>query len=155
MPDQRDPDPTRRRAQRVLLMVHELHKRGYQRVRLVPGMAPSGLHWRCAVTHRGNILTTHGAMAKTCDHPSASYSSSQDNGYFGWEDAHQDTARQLAVKFLERFPAIVRRGQGLDWLYICPTREQRLDLLPWLVPQSIASHHVYAPPAAHKQCITI
>jgi hypothetical protein len=40
---------------------------------------------------------------------------------------------------------------GRDPNRICPTREQRLDLLPLLVPQSIASHHLYAPPAAHKQ----
>jgi hypothetical protein len=118
MPDHRDPNPTLRRAQRVLLMVHELHKRGYQRVRIVPGMSPSGIHWRCAVTHIGNILTTHGAMATACnDDECARYTSAQDNEYFGWEDAHQDTARQLATKFLERFPVIARKGQGVDWLY--------------------------------------
>jgi hypothetical protein len=40
-------DPIFRRALRVLRMVHELHKRGRQRLRIVPTMAPSGLHWRC------------------------------------------------------------------------------------------------------------
>jgi hypothetical protein len=56
-------------------------------------------------------------MAKECNHEFAHYSSAQDNAYFGWEDAYQDTARQLAGKFLERFPAIARKGQGVDWLY--------------------------------------
>ena len=40
----RHPDPIVRRCQRVLAMVHELHKRGYQRLRIMPGMSPSGMY---------------------------------------------------------------------------------------------------------------
>ena len=36
-----------------------------------------------------------------------------------------------------------------------PTRQHRLDRRPLIVPPSIASPHVYAPPAAYKPCITI
>jgi hypothetical protein len=115
MPE-RDSDPTIRRAQRVLLMVHELHKLGCQRLRIVPGMAPSGCYWRCAVTHIGNILTTHGAKLKDWD-DAALYTSGQDNTYFGWEDTRYDTSRQLAAKFIDRFPEITRKGQGEDWPY--------------------------------------
>ncbi|GGG46532.1 hypothetical protein GCM10010964_37370 [Caldovatus sediminis] len=42
------PDPLRRSV-RVLAMVGDLHKRGYQRVRVMPYMAPSGCHWRCEI----------------------------------------------------------------------------------------------------------
>jgi hypothetical protein len=104
-------------VQRVLLMVHELHKQGYQRIRICPGMAPSGMHWRCAVTHSGNILTTDGAMCRDYDVDTALYSSASGQEYFGWEDARQDTARQLAGKFIERFPKICRKGKGRDWAY--------------------------------------
>jgi hypothetical protein len=54
----------------------------------------------------------------------ARYSSADGNQYFGWEDAHRDTARELADKsreladkFIERFPVIARLGQGQDWAY--------------------------------------
>src|SRR5215210_9550042 len=97
----RDPDPHIRRAQRVLLMVHELHKRGYQRLRVVPGMSPSGAYWRCSVTPIMNTLVTHGAMFRDFDRDTAIYTSGMENHYFDWQDAEQDTARQLASKFVE------------------------------------------------------
>jgi hypothetical protein len=112
----RDHDPAMRRAQRVLLMVHELHKLGYQRLRIVPGMSPSGMHWRCSVTHTGNILAAHGAMMRI-EGEAAHYTSGQGNAFFDWEDARRDTARQLAGKFLERFAELAAKGRGLDWSY--------------------------------------
>lgn len=39
------------------------------------------------------------------------------NEYFQWKDAKSDTARELAVKFKERFPMIVRMAWVLDWAY--------------------------------------
>jgi hypothetical protein len=48
----------------------------------------------------------------------AHYTTGQDNKYFGWEDAQKDTARQLASKFIDRFPAIARLGQGADLPYV-------------------------------------
>jgi hypothetical protein len=35
-------------------MVNELHKLGYQRLRIVPRMSPSEMHWRYSVTYIGN-----------------------------------------------------------------------------------------------------
>lgn len=111
------PDPSTRRAQRVLVMVHELHKLGYQRLRIAPGMSASGAHWRCAVTHIGNIQRSHGAMLCEYDRDAVHYTTGQDNSYFGWEDARQDTARDLAARFLDRCPAIARLAEGADWMY--------------------------------------
>jgi hypothetical protein len=33
---------------KMLLMVKELHKRGFGKLRIVPSVAPNGLHWRCS-----------------------------------------------------------------------------------------------------------
>jgi hypothetical protein len=108
-----------RRAQRVLAMVHELHKAGYQQLRICPGMSPSGGCWRVAITHKGNILKSHGAMiAEFGGRDAANYTSGQDNNYFDWHDAEHDTARQLAQKFLERFSDICTKGRGLDHEYV-------------------------------------
>ena len=116
MPDKRDPDHTIRRCQRVLLMVHELHKRGYQLLRIVPGMNASGTSWRCGVTPRSNTLKSHGAMPAAYDRM-AKYTSASENKYFEWTDAATDTARQLANKFVDRFPGIVGEAKGQDWGY--------------------------------------
>ena len=40
-----------------------------------------------------------------------------DNKYFDWQDAEKDDARGLAVKFVQRFPELVREGEGRDWAY--------------------------------------
>lgn len=117
MPARRDPNPTIRRVQRVLLMVHELHKRGYQRLRIVPGMSPYGMHWRFSITPVTNILTTRGALYRDFDHDVAHYSSGSSNLYFGWQDAKRDTTRQLARKFVDRFPDLANKGLGPDWAY--------------------------------------
>lgn len=45
-----------RRAVRVLSMVGELHKRGYQRLRVMLYIAPSGLAWRCTIA-AADLLT--------------------------------------------------------------------------------------------------
>lgn len=117
--DKRHPDPQVRRAQRVLLMVHELHKRGYQKLRIAPGMSGSGCFWRCNITAAANIRKDHGALlASWDDRITAFYSSADGNLYFGWKDATRDTARQLADKFEKRFPQIVEMAKGQDWLYV-------------------------------------
>lgn len=114
----RHPDPTIRRCQRVLLMVHELHKLGYQRLRISPGLSPSGGYWRCVITPASNILVTHGALTRDYLLNTARYTSGSDAAYFDWPDAKQNTARELATKFILRFPDIVEQSQGRDHEYV-------------------------------------
>ena len=98
-------------------MVYQLHKQGFQRLRIVPGMSGSGLHWRCSITPISNILVSHGALPRSYEENYASYSSSMDNYYFEWRDAQKDSARELAKKFKERSPEITELGRGRDWEY--------------------------------------
>jgi protein-tyrosine phosphatase len=107
-----------RYARNVLLMVQELHMRGYQRLRIVPGFSGTGLAWRCGVTSADNISKNHGAIAVSFDDAlTPQYSSASENVYFGWKDATLDKPQQLADKFLEKFPLIARRGAGFDYTY--------------------------------------
>ncbi len=116
--DMRSENPIVRRCQRLLLMVHELHKRGYQRLRIAPSMAPSGLYWRCHIVASRDTTSIHGALIDQYGHSlEAVYSSGQDNEYFGWKDAKTDTARQLADKFIERFPELAQAARGKDYEY--------------------------------------
>lgn len=103
-------------ALNVLFMVHELHKIGYQRLRIQPGVSPSGCHWRCAITPVTNILTSHGAMALDAGE-CVNYNTGMYDNYFGWQDAKQDSAYQLSVKFKQRFPKITHASFGTDWSY--------------------------------------
>jgi hypothetical protein len=118
MTEKQDVQATRRRAQRVLYMVGELHKLGYQKLRISPGMAPSGMHWRCTLTPVDNVLRSHGALVARDDNDLvARYSSAMENSYFDWTDARTASARELAGLFLERFPLIAARSAGEDWVY--------------------------------------
>lgn len=106
-----------RAYRKVLRMVSELHVRGYQRLRIAPGMSPSGCHWRCSITTATNISNRHGAWMLSWDTLAAHYTSGQEKKYFGWEDAAYVTPSRLAELFIERFPAIAEAGRGSDWMY--------------------------------------
>ncbi len=110
-------DPTVRRCARVLRMVHELHRLGYQRLRIIPYFGAMQ-YWRCCITHAGAVLTTHGAWGPDDGFWCAYYSSSAGNEYFGWHDAKHDTAADLAAKLLERVPHLRHLGMGRDWVYV-------------------------------------
>jgi len=108
---------SQRHAGTVLLMVQELHRLGYQRLRIAPGVAGSGQHWRCAITHAANIRSDHGALVQDEQHDTAMYSTGTGDRFFGWADAREDSPAELARKFVERFPVIVRLGRGDDEAY--------------------------------------
>jgi len=114
MTDQREPQYF---AVQVLEMVRVLHERGYEHLRVAPGMAPSGMSWRCAVTHTGNIRPDHGAKARDFEADSAHYTSAAGGEYFQWTDAAEDTPEELAAKFIARFPEIAGKGRGPDPAY--------------------------------------
>lgn len=106
-----------RRAQRLLAMVNELHKQGYQNLSIYAGMSSSGLHWRCYLTPCSDFFIT--PDSKEVDliayDINPGYSSGESgNCYFGWEDAKQDNARQLAAKFIERFPRLIASCKGYN-----------------------------------------
>lgn len=109
-----------RRAQRVLTMVGELHKQGYRRLRIMPGWSSSGAYWRCSVVPIDSVLVSNGSLVPSCwwDRVVATtYTTGQDNQYFGWPDASGASARELAGLFIDRLPDICDRGLGRDWTY--------------------------------------
>lgn len=113
-------DPIVRRSQRVLAMLHELHKQGYQNLAVYPGYSPSGGHWRCLVAPVNDLRIDMGRLRLTSsDHALVARHSSGTSGnhYFGWEDAAHDTARELAARFLQRFPRLSNAGRGRNYAY--------------------------------------
>jgi hypothetical protein len=106
------------RACRLLLrVVQELHLRGHQRLRIAPGMAPSGAYWRCAVAPVTSMLRSHGAVMAEGSGLAATYSSGMGAELFGWSDAAGKSPAELAEMFIERFPDVAAAGRGSDWAY--------------------------------------
>lgn len=104
------------RGQRLIRMVSELHRLGYQRLRIMPYIHP--LAWRLAIGPADVFSPRNGAWLE--DHrfdDCVVYSSASETAYFNWEDAHTDNARQLADKFALRFPELCERSRGRDWAY--------------------------------------
>jgi hypothetical protein len=98
-------------------MVLELHRMGYQRLRIAPGISPSGFYWRCVVVPVTNVRREHGARQQAYDGLSAGYTSADGTAYFHWQDAGDDSPRELAEKFVVRFPELAAAGRGMDKPY--------------------------------------
>lgn len=47
---------------RILEGVRALHERGYHEIRVLPGMSPSGMHWRVSIARRSNQLVDDGYL---------------------------------------------------------------------------------------------
>lgn len=104
-------------------LVRELHLRGYEQLRISPGMSPSGMHWRCDITPVSNISPTNGALIMDFEGPIARYSSANEDKPFEWPDGSDRTPSVLADKFIESFPAIAAAGFGQDPAYVTWYRE--------------------------------
>ncbi|MCG3171653.1 MAG: hypothetical protein CALGDGBN_03294 [Pseudomonadales bacterium] len=114
-------DPIVRRSARLLAAVLELHKQGYQDLAVHSGMSPSGLYWRCSILpfsrifYEGEEISIH----LQCDAEIVHHTSGEDGfHYFGWDDAKEDSARDLAKKVRQRFP---------DLLSLCKRRNYELS----------------------------
>jgi hypothetical protein len=118
------PDAYVRRSVRLMAMVGELHKRGYQRLRVMPYFGPTG-HWRGSIAPVLLFYRNHGAIHLEpeggVDAPEvamvARYTGAAGSHYFEWNDAGADTARSLADKFIDRFPLLSMNSQGWDYPY--------------------------------------
>ena len=104
-------------CRRLLHMVAELHRMGYEQARIAPGVAPSGLFWRLSVTAASNTEPEHGALMRDFSR-GANYSSGGGAEYFDWTDASDDSPAELAAKFVERFPEIAAEAKGRDPAYV-------------------------------------
>jgi hypothetical protein len=84
------PEAHIRRAVRLLAMVGELHKRGYQHLRVMPYFGPTGA-WRCSIAPVILFYRNHGAIHVEPDGADAAettmvarYTGAAGNHYFDW-----------------------------------------------------------------------
>lgn len=100
---------------RLLAMIHELHKLGYQGVRISPGWSPSGADWRCSIAAVPNIAPDGWSLIDWC--AGVHYTTGAGACFFEWEDAPRRSPRQLSRMFVERFPRLARESAGMDHAY--------------------------------------
>lgn len=138
--------PWIRQSQRVIRMVSELHRMGFQQLRIMPYEYP--LAYRVAIGPKSMFSLKNGAYMQDPDYGLIkTYSSASGHEYFGWGDAKKDNARTLAEKFIERFTPLAMSGGGRDWEYAGWLAEllSVFEEMPARLPMLMAEHFEPSP----------
>ena len=122
-------------GRRLLEAIAELHQRGYARLRIAPGLSPSGTHWRCGIT-AVRWDEARGPDARGSVRLLARYGSGQGTSYFGWTDANVP-ATHLATLMEERC-AWLAQCRGDDAAYTAWFVDMLHVTWPDAVPVSFA-----------------
>lgn len=104
-------------ALKLLRMVAELHARGFQRLRIAPGLAPAGGDWRCALVPASRMDPAHGAGEQVGNLLAARYSTSEDYHFFGWNDGAKMSIKEMAESFVRTFTTVCEQALGPDPVY--------------------------------------
>lgn len=154
------PDPSIQTCINILEMVHVLHRRGYQRLRIAPGMAPSGCCWRVSVAPSDNFLDDNGALLRNFG--DAVHHTTGNGAYpFEWRDAEGLGPDALANLFVARHPQLVRRAKGADWSYagwyievLEHAKRGAFPIAYWDgVPDDRCTLRLVGPNSVHDQCM--
>lgn len=100
----------------LLLAVHELHRRGYQKLRAIGGLAPSGVYYRICLSSRDFMTSSTDTMPEFAEHY-LRYSTSEERRYFGRREAFVGTPEDLADWILAENSELMRASEGSDWEY--------------------------------------
>lgn len=115
--------PARPDGHGLLGMVTELHRRGYEGLRICPYLPPHGCSWCCyllpADCMEGGLEPLPlDQFWDDFDRDIPTYSSGLPFTIFGWEDAADDDAAALADKFIARFAKLAARSKLADKAYV-------------------------------------
>lgn len=99
---------------RYFLVIAELHKMGYELIRVCPCLSPNGMAWRCATTVKKYTLKKCGAIY----HGPAHTAANNHNGSFRFGECENMNPHEIAVKFLEYYPHLAKWGKGNDSDYV-------------------------------------
>ncbi len=99
-------------AYEIIMMLHRLHQRGYEQLRILPGMSPSSLYWRWfiypKVLMKNDARLERGMDFVQFDCPCGSTGSAKTG----------IRVSELADTFTILFPDIVKMGEGKDPEYV-------------------------------------
>lgn len=98
---------------RFIRTIEELHRMGYEKIRICPCTSPNGLAWRCTITTKENTSKRCGAMLADNYNEQEVFRS---NGNFKW-DMMKMGPYDNALKFIKEYPQIAAKGRGVDHEY--------------------------------------
>ena len=98
------------RYKRFIRTVEEIHKLGYEKLRICPGISPNGCAWRCVLTVKENTNKDYGIYMSDFDYE-AVYPS---NGFIHEWDMMQLSPYDNAVRFLKEHPKFEKLAKGKD-----------------------------------------
>lgn len=111
---------------RVLLMLRELHRMGFERLRAPAYMYP--IAWRCPIVPSHWTQQEHGGLLDNAASAPECYSSVQPGEYtysssseqypFNWPDVAFASPQELAARFVRECAEIVAAGWGPDREYV-------------------------------------
>jgi protein-tyrosine phosphatase len=104
-------------AIKLFRMVNILHARGYQRLRICP--TAGEMSWGCAIAPAKIFSAEHGALiGQETPSMTARFGSGDSCQPFGWRESIKHLLdEELADRFSEDFPVILRESSGSDWTY--------------------------------------
>ena len=105
---------------RLIKMLVELHRRGYQLLRICPyeHMAWAVEFWPSRFfSPRNGAYLMSGAYVDLQSHEETRHSAGSGFRYFGWSGVERYDAQHLAGEFVKRFPKTCAASQGRDWEY--------------------------------------
>jgi O-acetyl-ADP-ribose deacetylase (regulator of RNase III) len=91
---------------RILQAVQVLHRRGYQAVRILPGMSASGMYWRVSVTTPANLEATTGHLMLRDWDQAINYTTGAGTDFAGHTVTAASTADEVADIMLTALPAL-------------------------------------------------
>lgn len=106
-------------ARKLLAMVAELHHRGYESLRIVPGLSPSGTSWRFELVPASRSAPEGGALLRRGgprNYPC--YTTADGLGAFGWPDAAARSEAELADRAEGKLSALLSKCRTPDPEYV-------------------------------------
>lgn len=89
----------------ILEAVAVLHSRGYHRIRILPGMSSSGVHWRIAVTAAENMVDERGHLSLRESELAFTYTTGTGAEIAGRSVTGATTPEEIADVIIESLPS--------------------------------------------------
>jgi hypothetical protein len=115
-------------AYEIVMIVHELHQRGYEQLRLFPGMSPNGCSWRWAVYPKvlmkdNNLFERHSdCMPFDCPYGSTGVALPEEgevmktaNDFMREYESYVNLAKGNDKEYVEWYKAIVEHAKNEDF----------------------------------------
>lgn len=105
-------------ARRILEMAAELHRRGYQGLRLCPHLSSDGGDWRCFLVPKGRMQAGSSVRFEVGRflelEPRATFSTGDPTRPFAWTGAEAESPQQWADRFEREFAQTCAESRESD-----------------------------------------